>query len=67
MALSMALCPPGQGGGARGGKGKGILLHSLTEGGGMPLVVRWERIAACFEAFLALAMVHIWGHRLIMG
>jgi hypothetical protein len=31
------------------------------------LVVRWERIAACFEAFLALATVHIWIHRLIVG
>jgi Transposase DDE domain len=31
------------------------------------LVIRWERIAACFEAFLALATVHIWIHRLIVG
>src|SRR5215467_12251059 len=31
------------------------------------LVVRWERIAACFEAFLALATVHLWIHRLIVG
>jgi IS5 family transposase len=171
MAPSMALFPPGKGGGegvAHGGKGKGILIHSLTEGHGMPLancvtpangderaqvvplldavkvrtgtrgrprkrlkviatdkgydakalrqqlrqrgiraqipkrvwktkkhrgrsikttvprfqaertfawyqkkyrrlVVRWERIAACFEAFLALATVHIWVHRLIVG
>ena len=27
------------------------------------LVVRWERIAACFDAFLAIATIHIWGHR----
>jgi hypothetical protein len=171
MAPSMALFPPGKGGGqgvARGGKGKGILIHSLTEGHGMPLanrttpangderaqvvplldavkvhtgkrgrprkrlkviatdkgydakalrqqlrkrgsraqspkrvwktkknrgrlitkvvprfqaermfawfqkkyrrlVVRWERIAACFEAFLAIATIHIWIHRLIVG
>ena len=171
MAPSLALFPPGKGGGegvARGGKGKGILIHSLTEGGGMPLanrttpangderaqvlplldavqghtgqrgrprqrlhviardkgydakalrqqlrkrgiraqipkrawktkknrgrpikkvvprfqaertfawfqkkyrrlVVRWERIAACFEAFLAIATIHIWIHRLIAG
>ena len=154
MAPWMALFPPGKGGGegvARGGKGKGILIHSLTEGGGMPLanrttpangderaqvlplldavkirtgqrgrprkrlrviatdkgydaqalreklrkrgrpiakevprfqaertfawfqktyrrwVVRWERITACFEAFLALATIHIWVHRLIVG
>jgi hypothetical protein len=171
MAPSMALFPPGKGGGedvARGGKGKGILIHSLTEGGGMPLanrttpangderaqvlplldavkirtgkrgrprkrlrviatdkgydakalreklrkrgiraqipkrvwktkkhrgrpiaqvvprfqaertfawfqkkyrrlVVRWERITACFEAFLTLATIHIWVHRLIVG
>lgn len=34
------LFPPGKGGGedvAYGGKGKGILIHTLTEGGGMPL------------------------------
>jgi hypothetical protein len=31
------------------------------------LVVRWERITACFEAFLALATLHIWVHRLIVG
>jgi hypothetical protein len=30
------------------------------------LVVRWERIAAGFEAFLALATIHIWIHRLIV-
>ena len=29
------------------------------------LVVRWERIAACFEGFLALATVHIWIQRLL--
>src|SRR5215217_6515211 len=43
MAPSMALFPPGKGGGegvARGGKGKGMLIHSLTEGGGMPLANR---------------------------
>jgi hypothetical protein len=31
------------------------------------LVVRWERIAACFEAFLALATVHMWLQKLIVG
>jgi hypothetical protein len=31
------------------------------------LVCRWERIAACFEAFLAVATIHIWRHRLIVG
>jgi hypothetical protein len=43
MAPSMARFPPGKGGGegvARGGKGKGILIHSLTDGGGMPLANR---------------------------
>jgi len=29
-------------------------------------VVRWERIAACFEAFLAVATIHIWISRLIL-
>ena len=28
------------------------------------LVVRWERIAACFDAFLAVATIHLWLHRL---
>src|SRR5215470_4384272 len=43
MAPWMALFPPGKGGGegvARGGKGKGMLIHSLTDGGGMPLANR---------------------------
>jgi hypothetical protein len=31
------------------------------------LVVRWERIAACFDAFLAIATIHIWMQRLIVG
>jgi hypothetical protein len=43
MAPSMARFPPGKGGGegvARGGQGKGLLIHSLTEGHGMPLANR---------------------------
>jgi Transposase DDE domain len=31
------------------------------------LVVRWERRAACFAAFLAIATIHIWIQRLIVG
>ena len=31
------------------------------------LVVRWERIAGCFNAFLAIAMIHIWSQKLIVG
>jgi IS5 family transposase len=31
------------------------------------LVVRWERLAACFKAFLALAMVQMWVHKIIVG
>ena len=31
------------------------------------LVARWERLAACVNAFLAMAMMHIWVHRLIVG
>jgi IS5 family transposase len=31
------------------------------------LVVRWERLPACFNAFLAIAMMHLWVHRLIVG
>lgn len=43
MAPWMARFPPGKGGGegvARGGNGKGILLHGLTAGAGMPLAQR---------------------------
>ena len=29
------------------------------------LVVRWERQVACFEAFLAIATIHIWIQRLL--
>jgi IS5 family transposase len=31
------------------------------------LAVRWERLAACVNAFLTIAMIHIWVHRLIVG
>jgi hypothetical protein len=31
------------------------------------LVGRWERLAACFMAFLALATIHMWVHRLLVG
>jgi hypothetical protein len=31
------------------------------------LVVRWERRAVCFNAFLALAIIHIWIQKLIVG
>jgi hypothetical protein len=31
------------------------------------LVVRWERLAACFAAFWALAMIHLWVHKLLVG
>ena len=40
LELLMALFPAGSGGGeeiAYGGKGKGVLIHTLTEGNGMPL------------------------------
>ena len=43
MAPSMARFPPGKGGGegvARGSKGKGMLIHSLTEGNRIPLANR---------------------------
>src|SRR4051794_14243683 len=43
MAPLMALFPPGKGGGedvAHGGQGKGLLIHSLTDGNGMPLTNR---------------------------
>lgn len=30
------------------------------------LVVRWDRIAACFDAFLSLATIHIWIHRIFL-
>jgi transposase len=31
------------------------------------LVVRWERLAVCFKAFLAIAMIHMWIQRFIVG
>jgi IS5 family transposase len=31
------------------------------------LVVRWERLAACFNAFLLIALIHMWVHKLIVG
>jgi hypothetical protein len=31
------------------------------------LVVRWERRSACFNAFLAIAIIHIWIQKLIVG
>ena len=31
------------------------------------LVVRWERLAVCFNAFLAIAMIQIWIQRFIVG
>jgi len=31
------------------------------------LVVRWERLAACFTACLAIATIHLWIQRLIVG
>jgi hypothetical protein len=31
------------------------------------LVVRWERLAVCFAAFLAIATLHIWIQHLIVG
>ena len=31
------------------------------------LVVRWESLAVFFNAFLAMAMIHMWAHRLIVG
>jgi hypothetical protein len=29
--------------------------------------VRWERLAACFNAFRAVAIIHMWVHKLIVG
>jgi transposase len=31
------------------------------------LVVRWERLAICFNAFLAIAVLQLWIQRLIVG
>jgi Transposase DDE domain len=31
------------------------------------LVVRWERRSVCFNAFLAMAIIHIWIQKLIVG
>ncbi len=31
------------------------------------LVVRWERIGSCFQAFLNLAFIHIWLKKILVG
>ena len=31
------------------------------------LVVRWERISACFNAFVSLATIHIWINRILLA
>jgi uncharacterized protein involved in tolerance to divalent cations len=31
------------------------------------LVVRWERITACFEVFVAIATMYIWNRKLSVG
>lgn len=31
------------------------------------LVVRWERISACFNAFVFLATIHIWINRILLA
>ena len=31
------------------------------------LVVRWERLGACFNAFLTIAVIHMWVQKLIVG
>ncbi len=30
------------------------------------LVVRWERLSACFNAFVSLATIHIWINRILL-
>ena len=30
------------------------------------LVVRWERISICFDAFLSIATIHIWINRILL-
>lgn len=30
------------------------------------LVVRWERISACFNAFVSLAIIHLWINRILL-
>ncbi len=30
------------------------------------LVVRWERISACFNAFISLATIHLWINRILL-
>lgn len=55
----MALFPPGKGGGQgveRGYKGKGVLIHSIVDGKGMPLSVRVTS-AKCSERAQVLPML----------
>jgi hypothetical protein len=78
MARLTGLFPPVQGCGedvAYGHKGKGILIHTLFQQERCfawfqrkyrRLVVRWERISACFDAFLSLGTIHIWINRILL-
>jgi hypothetical protein len=46
------------------------VLHSEVRGTGMHrnlFVTLPERIAACCDAFLAIATIHIWAQRLLVG
>ncbi|NRB08101.1 MAG: IS4/IS5 family transposase, partial [Richelia sp.] len=39
---------------------KNVVSHGLKKNIVVLFVVRWERISACFDAFLSLATIHIW-------
>ncbi|NRB08795.1 MAG: IS4/IS5 family transposase, partial [Richelia sp.] len=44
---------------------KNVVSHGLKKKY-RRLVVRWERISACFDPFLSLATIHIWINKITL-
>mgnify|MGYP003328094364 CR=1 FL=1 len=45
---------------------KNVVSHGFKKNIVVLFVVRWERISACFDAFLSLATIHIWINKIIL-
>jgi len=45
---------------------KNVVSHGFKKNFVVLFVVRWERISACFDAFLSLATIDIWIHKIIL-
>ncbi|NRB07165.1 MAG: IS4/IS5 family transposase, partial [Richelia sp.] len=44
---------------------KNVVFHGFKKNIVL-FVVRWERISACFDAFLSLATIHIWINKTVL-